>query len=73
MNAKKKRAQQLEAKGNKVEFKELLRIEPKGGTTNIRDVSAHSVWIIVAWSHSPRSRNATHSTARRSRSGSRRM
>ena len=30
--------QKLEAKGKRVDFKELLRLEPDGGTTNIRNV-----------------------------------
>jgi hypothetical protein len=34
----KKRAEKLKAKGKLVDFKELLRIEPDGGTTNIRNV-----------------------------------
>ena len=42
MDATKKRAQKLEAKGKPVDFKELLRMEPDSGTTNIRNVdSAH--------------------------------
>ena len=42
MEATKKRAQKLEAKGRAVDFKELLRMEPDSGTTNIRNVnSAH--------------------------------
>jgi putative SOS response-associated peptidase YedK len=42
MDATKKRAQKLEAKGKAVDFKELLRMEPDSGTTNIRNVnSAH--------------------------------
>jgi putative SOS response-associated peptidase YedK len=42
MDAAKRRAQKLEAKGKAVDFKELLRMEPDGGTTNIRNVnSAH--------------------------------
>jgi hypothetical protein len=41
-NATKKRAQKLEAKGKPVDFKQLPRAEPDGGTTNIRNVdSAH--------------------------------
>src|ERR1700731_456962 len=40
MDATKKRAQKLEAKGKTVDFKELLRLEPDGGTTNIRNVSS---------------------------------
>jgi hypothetical protein len=39
MDATKKRAQKLEAKGKPVDFKELLRLEPDAGTTNIRNVS----------------------------------
>jgi hypothetical protein len=35
MNAAKKRAPKLEARADRVEFKELLRIEPNGGITNI--------------------------------------
>src|SRR6202035_3861668 len=38
MDATKKRAQKLEAKGKTVDFKELLRMEPDSGTTNIRNV-----------------------------------
>jgi putative SOS response-associated peptidase YedK len=42
MDATKKRAQKLQAKGKSVDFKELLRKEPNSGTTNIRNVnSAH--------------------------------
>src|ERR1700751_6119236 len=42
LDATKKRAQKLEAKGKQYDFKELLRMEPDGGTTNIRNVnSAH--------------------------------
>src|SRR5260370_26975215 len=42
IDATKKRAQKLEAKGKTVDFKELLRMEPDSGTTNIRNVkSAH--------------------------------
>ena len=40
MAATKKRAQKLEAKGKPVDFKELLRMEPDGGTTNIRNVKS---------------------------------
>jgi putative SOS response-associated peptidase YedK len=48
MEATKKRAQKLEAKGEQVDFKELLRMEPDGGTTNIRNVnSAHwKRWLV---------------------------
>jgi putative SOS response-associated peptidase YedK len=37
MDATKKRAAKLEAKGKPVDFKELLEAEPDGGTTNIRN------------------------------------
>jgi hypothetical protein len=40
MEATKKRAPKLEAKGKPVDFKELLRMEPDGGTTNIRNVKS---------------------------------
>ena len=40
MEATKKRAAKLEAKGKAVDFKELLRMEPDGGTTNIRNVKS---------------------------------
>ncbi|MGJ4946489.1 SOS response-associated peptidase [Bradyrhizobium sp. HKCCYLS1011] len=40
--ATKKRAEKLEAKGKAVDFKQLLRMEPDSGVTNIRNVnSAH--------------------------------
>jgi putative SOS response-associated peptidase YedK len=42
IDATKKRAEKLQAKGKTVDFKELLRMEPDSGTTNIRNVgSAH--------------------------------
>jgi putative SOS response-associated peptidase YedK len=40
MEATKKRAAKLEAKGRPVDFKELLRMEPDSGTTNIRNVGS---------------------------------
>ena len=40
MDATKKRAEKLQAKGKTVDFKELLRMEPDGGTTNIRNVKS---------------------------------
>ncbi|TYO66286.1 SOS response-associated peptidase [Bradyrhizobium hipponense] len=40
LEATKKRAQKLEAKGKTVDFKELLRMEPDGGTTNIRRLNS---------------------------------
>ena len=40
MEATKKRAAKLEAKGKPVDFKQLLRMEPDGGTTNIRNVKS---------------------------------
>jgi len=49
MDATKKRAQKLEAKGKTIDFKKLLRMEPDGGTANIRNVaSAHwTRWLGV--------------------------
>ena len=40
MDATKKRAEKLHAKGKPVDFNELLRMEPDGGTTNIRNVKS---------------------------------
>ncbi|MCX5495796.1 SOS response-associated peptidase family protein [Kaistia dalseonensis] len=40
MEATKKRAAKLEAKGKPVDFKELLRLEPDIGTTNIRNTNS---------------------------------
>jgi len=40
MESAKKRAAKLEAKGQTVDFKELLRLEPDSGTTNIRNTSS---------------------------------
>ena len=40
MDATKKRAEKLQAKGKLVDFNELLRVEPDGGTTNIRNVKS---------------------------------
>jgi putative SOS response-associated peptidase YedK len=40
MDATAKRAAKLEAKGKQVDFKELLRMEPDGGTTNIRNTAS---------------------------------
>ncbi len=40
MKAAKKRAEKLQAKGKTVEFRELLRMEPDSGTTNIRNTSS---------------------------------
>jgi putative SOS response-associated peptidase YedK len=40
MEATKKRATKLEAKGKPVDFKKLLRMEPDSGTTNIRNVKS---------------------------------
>jgi putative SOS response-associated peptidase YedK len=40
MEATKKRAAKVEAKGKPVDFKELLRMEPDSGTTNIRNVKS---------------------------------
>ncbi|SEG59514.1 SOS response-associated peptidase [Bosea lathyri] len=45
-----KRADKLRAKGKEVDFTELLRMEPDGGTTNVRNTSsAHwKPWLGVA-------------------------
>jgi putative SOS response-associated peptidase YedK len=40
MEATKKRAAKLEAKGQPVDFKALLKMEPDSGTTNIRNVNS---------------------------------
>lgn len=40
MEATKKRAAKLEAKGQAVDFKALLRMEPDSGTTNIRNIGS---------------------------------
>lgn len=40
MEATKKRAAKLQAKGKTVDFKELLRMEPDSGITNIRNTSS---------------------------------
>jgi putative SOS response-associated peptidase YedK len=40
MDATKKRAEKLQAKGKAVDFEELLRMEPDSGTTNIRNVKS---------------------------------
>ena len=40
MDATKRRAEKLQAKGKAVDFKELLRLEPDSGVTNIRNVSS---------------------------------
>ena len=40
LEATQKRAAKLEAKGKQFDFKELLRMEPDGGTTNIRNVKS---------------------------------
>jgi hypothetical protein len=40
MQSAKKRAAKIEAKGGTVDFKELLRMEPDTGTTNIRNVNS---------------------------------
>ena len=50
MESAKKRAAKLEAKGEPVDFKELLRMEPDIGTTNIRNLSSQHwrPWLGVA-------------------------
>src|SRR6201747_2635056 len=40
MDATRRRAERLQAKGKPVDFKELLRMEPDSGTTNIRNVKS---------------------------------
>src|SRR5580692_7914326 len=40
LEAAKARAKKLEAKGKSVDFKELLKMEPDGGTTNIRNTAS---------------------------------
>lgn len=40
LDATTKRADKLRAKGKEVDFKELLRMEPDGGVTNIRNTSS---------------------------------
>jgi hypothetical protein len=40
MDAAKKRAAGLDQKGKQYDFKELLRMEPDGGTTNIRNTDS---------------------------------
>jgi putative SOS response-associated peptidase YedK len=40
LEATQRRAQKLEAKGKAVDFRELLRMEPDKGTTNIRNVKS---------------------------------
>jgi putative SOS response-associated peptidase YedK len=40
MQATKKCAAKLDAKGHKIDFKDLLRMEPDSGTTNIRNSSS---------------------------------
>jgi putative SOS response-associated peptidase YedK len=40
MDVTSKRAQRLEAKGQQIDFKELLRLEPDSGVTNIRNLSS---------------------------------
>lgn len=40
MEAARKRAARLEAKGERVDFKQLLRMEPDSGTTNIRNTKS---------------------------------
>ena len=41
MQSAKKRAAKLEAKGETVDFKQLLRMEPDSGTTNIRNTESN--------------------------------
>jgi putative SOS response-associated peptidase YedK len=50
MEATKKRAAKLEAKGTAVDFKEMLRMEPDTGTTNVRNVASKhwQRWLGIA-------------------------
>src|SRR3954454_17572841 len=76
MDATKKRAEKLQGKGKTVDFKELLRMEPDSGTTNIRNVkSKHwTRWLGVenrCWCRSTAS--ASSARTRAVTSGSRSM
>jgi putative SOS response-associated peptidase YedK len=44
MDATKKRAEKLQPRGKSVDFKQLLRMEPDDGTTNIRNLKSKH-WI----------------------------
>lgn len=44
MDAATKRADKLRAKGKEVDFNELLKMEPDGGTTNIRRTESRHWW-----------------------------
>ena len=59
MEATKKRSAKLEAKGKTIDFKELLRMEPDSGTTNIRNTKSEHCRSIAAWSGSPPSASST--------------
>ncbi|MGY4408722.1 hypothetical protein ACVWW4_000458 [Bradyrhizobium sp. LB7.1] len=78
MDATRKRAQKLEAKGKQVDFKELLRMEPDGAapptsaTSPARTGSDGSVPSSAAWCRSRHFPNTTPWTARRCQCGSRR-
>lgn len=50
LDAATKRADKLRAKGTEFEFNELLRMEPDGGTTNVRNTSSRH-W--AAWLEPP--------------------
>src|SRR3954453_24229460 len=49
MDATKKRAAKLDSKGKQYDFKELLRMEPDGGITNIRNTESRhwARWLDV--------------------------
>jgi putative SOS response-associated peptidase YedK len=49
MDATKKRAEKLEAKGKTVDFKDLLRMEPDSGTTNIRNTNSSHCKRWLGW------------------------
>ena len=64
MQSAKKRAAKLEAKGTPVDFKQLLRMEPDCGTTNIRNVSSKHWQRWLGIEHrSLRSASSTRGTA----------
>src|SRR3569833_442178 len=64
MDATKRRAEKLQAKGKAVDFKEPLRKEPDSGTTNIRNVSsAH--W--KRWHYRMMCSRSSHEAQRRTR------
>jgi hypothetical protein len=74
MDATKRRAEKLEAKGKSVDFKQLLRMEPDAApptsaTSAALTGSVGSHPPIAVWCRSPLSANTTPSTVRRCRCG----